>query len=73
MTDRTDAFLAQLDEFRKLDFTGETTFQWKRGHIMEMGVNQRIRPTENTSVRSAVVLQPNTAVGAVLDSNVGQV
>ncbi len=69
MADRTDEFLEQLNAFRQMGFTGETTLLWSKGCIMEMGVNQKIRPTDNTAVRSAVLLQPNGA-DAVLDSGI---
>lgn len=71
MADKTDAFLAQLDEFRKLDFTGETTQKWLHGKVMEMDVKQRIRPINDDSVRAAVLVQPSSE-GSVLDSRVGQ-
>lgn len=70
MADRTDEFLEQLSTFRNMGFTGETVLQWKQGRVMEMGVNQKIRPTDNTAVRSAVLLQPN-GTGSVLDSGAG--
>lgn len=61
MADRTDAFLQQLNAFRELDFTGETTLQWKQGRILELHLKQRIRVAENGSARSSVLLQQNSS------------
>lgn len=60
MTDRTDAFLAQLDTFRGLNFTGETKLLWKHGRVLAMGFTQEIRPTDSDTVRSAVLVQPSS-------------
>ena len=68
-TDRTDAFLLQLNAFRELNFTGETTLQWNNGQIREIGLHQRIRRIEDTGDSPPVLLQA-TSVGAALDSSV---
>ena len=56
MADRTDAFLRQLDTFRELDFTGETTLQWKQGRILELHMKQRIRVAEDGSTNSSTTV-----------------
>ena len=66
MADRTDAFLQQLNTFRELDFTGETTLQWKQGRILELHMKQRIRVAEDGSPRSFATVFHSSALTAAV-------